>query len=115
MSDDGDVFEESEDDGVRDFDRLSDILFRHVSTFADEEGVADEMLVRLLLRLSLSVRMMTYAMSVAKPSGGGLRLDLDRFRRDADDLIRGMKKDADQFIARAKETIAAAEQGDDET
>jgi hypothetical protein len=67
MSDDGDAFEESEDDGVRDFDRLSDILFRHVSTFADEEGVADEMLVRLLLRLSLSVRMMTYAMSVANP------------------------------------------------
>lgn len=112
MSDGDDVFGESEDEGVRDFNRLSDILFRRVGEFADAEGVADDILALLLLRLSLTIRMMSYAMSVAKPSGGGLRLDLDRFRRDADDLIREMKKDADQFIARVKQTIAAAEQGE---
>ncbi|HLX16215.1 MAG TPA: hypothetical protein VKS24_13545 [Bradyrhizobium sp.] len=114
MSDD-DLFGESEDEELRDFNRLSGILFDRVNEFADEEGVADEILAFLLLRASLTIRMMTYATSVAKPSGGGLRLDLDRFRRDADDLIRAMKKDADQFIARAKETIAAAEAGEDET
>jgi hypothetical protein len=115
MSDDDDFFGESEDEGVRDFNRLSDILFQRVSKFADEEDVVDEILALLLLRLSLTIRMMTYAMSVAKPSGSGLRLDLDRFSRDADDLIREMKKDADQFVARAKEAIASAEQGEDET
>jgi hypothetical protein len=57
--------------------------------------------------------MMAYAVSVAKPSGGGLKLDLDRFRRDADDMIREMKKDADQIISDMKESIAAAEQDDD--
>ena len=44
---------------------------------------------------------------MAKPSGGGLKLDLDRFRRDADELIREMKKDADHFIAEARESMAA--------
>ena len=30
------------------------------------------------------------------------------FREEADDLIREMKKDAEGFIARAKEALAAA-------
>jgi hypothetical protein len=38
-----------------------------------------------------------------------------RFRRDADELIRGMKKDADRFIAHAKESIAADELDEDES
>jgi hypothetical protein len=67
----------------------------------------------LLLRLALTTRMMNYASSVAKPSGGGL--DLDRFRRDIEDLIRELKKNADRFIAETKEAIAAAEHGDEET
>src|SRR5579872_1998379 len=93
-----DPFGEDEDEAVRDFNRLTDVLFHRVSEFAEDEGVADEILPLLLLRISLTMRMMAYAMSVSKPSGGGLRLDLDRFRRDAEDLIREMKKDADQFI-----------------
>jgi hypothetical protein len=110
-----DLFGEDDNDAVSDFDRLTDILFQHVSEFADEEDVADELLPLLLLRLSLSIRMMSYAMSVAKPSGGGLKLDLDRFRRDVEELFREVKRDADRFIAEAKETIATAEYGEDET
>ena len=106
MSDNDDFFGESENEGASDFDRLSHRLFEHVNDFADEEDIADEVLALLLLQLSGTIRMMTYAMSVAKPSGGGLRLELDRFRRDADELLREMKKNADQFIARAKVTIA---------
>ena len=83
--------------------------------FADEEDVADDILPLLLLRLSATMRMMAYAVSVAKPSGGGLKLDLDRFRRDADELIREMKKDADRFIAQVREWMAAADEpGEDE-
>jgi hypothetical protein len=110
-----DLFGEDEYDTVADFNRLTDLLFQRVSEFADEEDVADDILPLLLLRLSATTRMMAYAVSVAKPSGGGLKLDLDRFRRDADELIREMKKDADQFIAHARESIAAAEQGEDES
>jgi hypothetical protein len=59
--------------------------------------------------------MVAYAATAAKPSSGGLKLDLDRFRRDIEDLIRAAKKDADGFIAHAKESMAAAELDEDES
>jgi hypothetical protein len=102
------LFGEDGNEAVEDFRRLTDLLFHHVSEFAEEEDVSDDVLSLLLLQLSATTRMMAYALSVAKPSSGGLKLDLDRFRREADDLIRAMKQDADGFIARAKESIAAA-------
>lgn len=110
-----DLFGEDRDEAREDFNRLTDLLFQRVSEFADEEDVADDILPLLLLRLSATMRMMAYAVSVAKPSGGGLKLDLDRFRRDADELIREMKKDADRFIAQVRESMAADEPGEDES
>ena len=110
-----DLFGDDGDDAVEDFHRLTELLFQRVSEFADEEDVADDILPLLLLQLSASTRMMAYAVSTAKPSSGGLKLDLDRFRRQADELIRAMKKDAEGFIARAKESIAADEPGEDES
>jgi hypothetical protein len=101
-----DQFGENEE--IDEFDELSDLLFERVSEFADDEDVPDEMLPLLLLRLSLTTRMMAYATSVAQPSAGGLKLDLDRFRQEAEDVIREMKKDAEGFITRAKEALAAA-------
>jgi hypothetical protein len=74
----------------------------------------------LLFRLSLTTRKMAYAQNAAKPSTGGLKLDLDRFGRDMEALLRESRKDADRFIAEVKQAIAAAEQeeerarGDDE-
>jgi hypothetical protein len=110
-----DLFSEDENEAVDEFDRLGAQLFERISEFAEQEDVPDELLPLLLLRLSITTRMMAYATSVAKPSGSGLKLDLDRFRQDAEHLIRGMKKEADGFIAQAKEAIAAAEPEDDET
>ena len=116
MSDEkDDVFGEDGDEAFHDFDRLTEMLFQRVVEFAEEEDVADELLSPLLLRLSLTTRMVAYAETAAKPSGAGLKLDLDRFRRDIDGLIRASKKDADQFIAQAKESMAAAESGEDES
>jgi hypothetical protein len=57
---------------------------------------------------------MVYAQNAAKPSAGGLKLDLDRFGRDIETLLRESKKGADRIIAEAKEAIAAAERGDEE-
>ena len=51
----------------------------------------------------------------AKPSGGGLKLDLDRFRREIDSVIRAAKKDADRFIFKARESLAADERDADES
>jgi hypothetical protein len=108
-----DLFGEEGKEALDDFDRLTELLFQHVLEFAEEEEVGDEMLSPLLLRLSITSRMVAYAASAAKPSGAGLKLDLDRFHRDIDNLIRATKKDADGFIARAREEIAAAELDED--
>jgi hypothetical protein len=110
-----DLFGEYENEAVDDFNRLSEMLLQRIAEFAEEEDVRPDILPLLLLRLALTTRMMAYTVSVAKPSGGGLKLDLDRFRRDAEEIFREMKKDADQVIAQAKATIAAAESGEDET
>ena len=72
-----DLFGEDGDEALDDFNRLTDLLFQRVSEFAEEEDVADDILPLLLLRLSATMRVMAYAVSVAKPSGGGLKLDLD--------------------------------------
>ena len=113
--DEDDVFGEDGDEAIADFDRLTQILLQRIVEFAEQEDVADDMLSLLLLRLALTMRMTAYAATAAKPSGGGLKLDLDRFRRNIEDLIRATKKDADRFIADAKASIAAAELGEDES
>lgn len=107
-----------DDDGnetLSEFERLTDLLFQRISEVADDEEIPDEWLPLLLLRLSTMTRAMAYATSVAKPSAGGFKLDLDRFRRDAEDLIREMKKDAERYIADAKKAIAASEAEGDGT
>ncbi len=117
MSDhsDDDLPGEGENEAFDDFNRLTDLLFQRVSEFADDEDVDDELLPLLLLRLALTTRAMAYAATVVKPSAGGLKLDLDRFRRDAEDLIREMKKDAERFIAQAKELIEGNPPEEDES
>jgi hypothetical protein len=115
--DQDDFFDEDADEALGDFERLTEILFQRVVEFTEEEEVANELLSLLLLRLSLTVRMMAYATSVAKPSGAGLKLDLDRFRREVEEILRAAKKDADRYIATVREEFAAAglEENDDET
>jgi hypothetical protein len=109
------LFDDEGEEILSEFDRLTEILSQRMVDFAEEEGIPDEMLSPLLLRLSLTSRMVGYAASAAKPSGAGLKLDLDRFRRDVENIIRETKKDADRFIAQAKESIAAAELDEDES
>jgi hypothetical protein len=116
MSDEnGDRFGHDADEALDDFDRLTEILFQRVVEFAEEEEIGDDLLSPLLLRLSLTTRMVAYAANAAKPSGSGLKLDLDRFRRDVEGLVRAAKKDADHFMAQARESLAAAEAEDDES
>lgn len=116
MSDDQeDLFDENGNDLLDNFDRLTHSLFERVSEFAEDEEIDDELLSMLLFRLSLTTRMMAYAQNAAKPSAGGLKLDLDRFGRDIETHLREFKKDADRFITEAKASIAAAEQDEDES
>jgi hypothetical protein len=114
MPDDNDLFDEDDRETLDEFDRLTDLLSQHVVKFADEEDIPDEMLAPLLLRIAATSRMVGYVASTAKPSAGGLKLDLDRFRRDVDDIVRETKKDAEGVVARTMASIAAAELDEDE-
>jgi len=105
---DDDVFE-GEADGEDEFNRLSDLLLLRINEFADEHGVPDAMLASMLMALAVMTRMMGYAASVDKPSSFGLKLDLDRFRRDVDELLRAMKKDAETFLDHARKILDDAE------
>ena len=107
------LFDEQEDAEADELDRLTDLLFLRISDFADEEEVGDDVLGLLLLRLALTTRMMSYVVSVDKPSSFGLKLDLDRFRRDVDELVREMKHEAEAFIEQAKDAIDAARKEQD--
>jgi hypothetical protein len=114
MPDDDDLFDDDGQEALDEFDRLTQLLTQLVLKFAEDEDIPDEMLSPLLLRIATTSRMVGYLASTAKPSAGGLKLDLDRFRRDVEVVIRETKKDAEGFIARAKASIAAAELDEDE-
>jgi hypothetical protein len=96
------------------FDELSEILLDRVAEFAEDEDVDDDMLTALVLRLAVTLRMGAYVGSVAKPSGGGLKLELDRFRRDVEEIVRITKKDADRYVREAKEAMLEEEAEEDE-
>jgi hypothetical protein len=115
MPDHDDLFGADGDEAGGDFIRLSELLLGRVTEFADEEDVPDELLPPLLMHISVTLQMMAYVSSVAQPSGSGLKRDLDRFQRGIDDLIRGMKKEADRIVAEAKENMMQAGPDEDET
>ena len=101
---------DEEDEALLDeFDRHGMALHQRVQDYADEHDLSDEMTSLLLLNISVRMRMVGYALETEKPSASGLKLDLDRFRREIDDCLRVAKKGADHFIAEAKVARAAAE------
>jgi hypothetical protein len=114
MPDHDDLFDDDGEETLAEFDRLTQLLSQHVVKFADDEDISDEMLSALLLRIAMTSRMVGYIATTAKPSAGGLKLDLDRFRRDVEDVVRETKKDAEAFIAHTKASIAAAELDEDD-
>jgi hypothetical protein len=97
-----------EDEAQAEFDQLCDRLLLRVTAFAEEEELGDATLASMLAQLAISTRMMAYVVSVDRPSNFGLKLDLDRFRRDIEESLREVKKRADAFIDEAREAIAAA-------
>ena len=67
-----------------DFDELRNMLYAQVSEFAEEHDLPVGALSPLLL-------------------------DLDRMRRDIDDLVRDCKRNADEFIEHSKEALQEAQ------
>ncbi len=97
-----------ESDADDEYDRMRDMLDAHISEFAEEHDLPVGALSPLLLDLAVLTRMADYAMSVEKPSGSGLKLDLDRMHREVDHFVRDCKRHADEFVANSKDALQAA-------
>ncbi len=109
MNSRNDDFDEETEPAIDELDRHGMALHQLIQDYMDEHDVSDDMTALMLLNISVRMRMVGYALETEQPSGSGLKLDLDRFRREIDDCIRAAKKDADSFIAEAKAVRAAAE------
>lgn len=109
MTSQTDDFDEDDQAAIEELDRHGMALHKLVQDYMDAHDLSDEMTSLLLLNISVRMRMVAYALETEKPSASGLKLDLDRFRREIDECVRAAKKDADAFIAEAKVARAAAE------
>jgi len=99
----------SERDEEEELEALFAEFNEHVHEFAQDRDLNDAIVSMLALRLSLATRMFDYMMSTEKPSGSGLRLELERFGREVEESVRAMRKSADEYVAQAKQAIAEAE------
>jgi hypothetical protein len=104
-----DDFDQDAEAAVEDLERHGMALHQLIQDYMDEHDLSDELTSLMLLNISVRMRMVGYAIETEKPSGSGLKLDLDRFRGEVDDCVRAAKKEADHFIAEAKVARAAAE------
>ncbi len=109
MTSRNDDFDEETGAGVDELERHGMALHQLIQDYMDEHDLSDELTSLMLLNMSVRMHMVGYALETEKPSGSGLKLALDRFRREIDDCIRAAKKEADAFIAEAKAVRAAAE------
>jgi hypothetical protein len=109
MSPQNDDFDEETEAAIDEVDRHGMALHQLIQDYMDEHDLSDQMTSLMLLDISVRMRMVGYALETEKPSASGLKLDLDRFRREIDDYMRAAKKNADRFITEAKAELAAAE------
>ena len=97
------------DDFEEEMERHNRAIDELLSDYMDEHDISMEAASFLLLTVSVRMRMVAYGLETKKPSVSGLKLDLDRFRREVDELVREAKKSAEDFIQEFKKEIAELE------
>jgi len=105
MSDDLFGKENPDQEEEQEFDALRSALAAVLAEFGDEQGIGEDMLSFLLLDAAVTQRTLAYAFSVAKPSESGLKLELDRFGRAFNDLLRDAKKQAASTLPKLRDLI----------
>jgi hypothetical protein len=107
MTSSDDQFDDDADDqSDEEFDRLQRLLFERIEEFMDDEDIRESYMVDLLVDAAVRLRMTAYGMDVEKPSVGGLKLDLDRWGQDLDEIVRDAKKEAEAYVALIKDLRA---------
>jgi hypothetical protein len=119
MSDSDDVLGDDPELGTvrEEFERHRKALYERISQYMEEEEISEGYATQLLLDATISMRMAAYGLEVESPSVAGLKLDLDRLRREVDDLVRDAKKSAEEYIRNIKElrqTLEEEEEKDEE-
>jgi hypothetical protein len=108
MSSQNDDFEDETEAAIDELSQHAMALHQLIQGYMDEHDLSDETRSLMLLEISVRMHMVGYALETEKPSASGLKLDLDRLRREIDNVIGDAKKNADHFIARAKTLRAVA-------
>jgi hypothetical protein len=101
--------DDADDDADDEFSLMRDELHARITEFAEEHELPIGVLSPLLLDLAVTTRVADYAASVASPSTTGLKRELDRMGRDVEQFLRRCKRNADEFIAHAKDMLREAE------
>jgi hypothetical protein len=111
MGSSNDGFEKIEDRETfeEEMERHGCALDELVADYMDEHDISTGAASFLLLALAVKMRMTAYGLETEQPSVSGLKLDLDRFRREIEDLVREAKKGAEEFIQQIKKEIAELE------
>jgi len=91
---------------VEELQRFREALLRRVSEAIEQDEIPEDLVPLLLVEIAVTFRATMYTFAAEKPLNSGLKLDLDRFRRDIDHVVRAARKDADEFIAAAKRAKA---------
>jgi hypothetical protein len=98
------------DDEARDaFERHSRALNELIQDYLEAQDIPDQIGALMVISLGINLRMLGYALDVDKPSVSGVKLDLDRFGREIESVLRDSKKGAEEFIERIKLVLAAEE------
>ena len=111
--DDDDEADTDAGDVRAEWDRHQRAVHDLIEDYREENDIGDAAVSMMLMTIGLNMRMTAYALDVEKPSASGLKLDLDRFKRDFDGIFREARKNAEMFIETAKTLIEdAAREGD---
>ena len=104
-----DLFENEDDEAIEEILAHAEAMHKLVDEYADEHDIPVYVVAQLMFDIAVKHRMMAYCLETAKPSGSGLKTELDRCYRDLAGLFRESKKSADDFVRSAKALIEIAE------
>ena len=76
-----------------------------VLDYVEDNDVPEATAIVALIELAVSMNMGAYVGSVEKPSVSGLKMEIERFGKEIDAILRDAKKNAEGFIEDYKSAI----------
>jgi len=102
MASENDFLNNDSERALDEIERHRRAIYERVSDYLDENELSEAVAAAILLDMAVRMRMTAYGISVANPSIAGVKMEMDRFRRDVDTLIALAKRNAEDFIRTIK-------------